>query len=112
MVDRGRISLEQEALRAHISQLRAHHDELVAQSRKFQQAIEPLQGTWKGSSYGPWQQMTEQWRDAMEKVNQTLDELTQRVDSASSTYAQGEQEQADQIRSSFASMDMPTGQIL
>lgn len=107
-----KLSVEHSAVSTHVDSLTNHQQTLQEQSQQFLSAIEPLESSWQGSSVASWKEMTEAWRDSMEKVNQALGELTGRVDTAGKEYQSGEEEQTQSIQSKFAGMDMPTGQIL
>lgn len=107
-----KLSVEHGAVSAHVDSLTNHQQTLQEQSQQFLSAIEPLESSWKGTSVGSWQEMTQAWSESMEKVNQALGELTGRVDTAGKEYQSGEEEQTQNIQSRFAGMDMPSGQII
>ncbi|WP_238597046.1 WXG100 family type VII secretion target [Corynebacterium heidelbergense] len=106
------MSVEHGAVSSHVQALQGHHSALQEQSKRFLDAIEPLKGTWKGSSVHAWDEMTQAWNDSMEQVNQALNDLTGRVDTAGKTYQSGEEEQTSALQNRFAGMDMPSGNII
>jgi len=88
------------------------HQSLQQDSSKFMEAIAPLEGEWKGSSVGSWQEMTQAWTESMNGVNSALGELTTRVEGAGQAYQTGEDEQTQALKNRFAGMDMPQGNMI
>lgn len=107
-----KLSVEHGAVTSHVQSLEQHNQTLQEQSKRFLDVIEPLKGSWKGTSVGTWEQMTEAWSQSMEKVNSALQELSGRVDAAGQAYRSGEEEQTQNLQNRFAGMDMPQGNIL
>ena len=112
MTDASKMSVEHAAITSHVQSLQQHNQTLQQESKRFMEVIEPLQSTWKGSSVGSWEQMTQTWSESMNGVNSALGELTNRVDGAGQTYQSGEDEQTQNLQNRFAGMDMPQGNIL
>ncbi|MDO5669806.1 MAG: WXG100 family type VII secretion target [Corynebacterium sp.] len=106
------LSVEHSAVSSHVSSLQANHESLKAQSDKFMSAIEPLKASWKGSSVAAWDNMTQAWKENMDKVNQALEQLTGRVDEAGKAYQAGEEEQTSALQQKFAGMQFNDGAIL
>lgn len=106
------MSVEHSAVSSHVQSLTNHQQTLQGQSKQFLEAISPLQGVWKGSSVGAWEEMTNAWKESMDNVNNALNDLTGRVDEAGKAYQAGEEDQTSNIQSRFAGMDMPQGNIL
>lgn len=111
MTDASHLSVDHGAVTNHVQSLEQHHQTLKEQSQRFLDVIEPLKGVWKGTSVGPWEEMTANWHESMSNVNAALDELTGRVDTAGQTYRSGEEEQTSMLQNRLAGMDMPTGQL-
>ena len=106
------LSVEHSAVSSHVSSLQTNHQQLVEQSNKFLEALEPLKASWKGSSVEAWNTMTQAWSDNMDQVKQALEELTSRVDTAGKTYQSGEEEQTSALQQKFAGMNFQQGSIL
>lgn len=106
------LSVEHSAVSGHVSSLQTNHQHLMDQSSKFLDALEPLKGSWKGSSVGAWDNMTQAWSDNMDQVKQALEELTGRVDEAGKSYQSGEEEQTNALQQKFAGMNFQQGNIL
>ena len=96
MTDASKMSVEHAAITSHVQSLQQHNQTLQQESKRFMEVIEPLQSTWKGSSVGSWEQMTQAWSESMNGVNSAL----------------GEDEQTQNLQNRFAGMDMPQGNIL
>ena len=112
MSDVSKLSVEHSAVTNHVQSLDQHNQSLQEQSKRFLDVISPLEGSWKGSSVGSWQEMTEAWHESMSNVNQALEQLKSRVEGAGQAYQSGEEEQESTLQSRFAGMDMPQGTIL
>lgn len=112
MAGQQSMSVEHGALGAHVNALRENHQKLMEQSSRFLEAIEPLRGVWKGSSFGSWDTMTQNWKECMDQVNSALNELLGRADVVHKEYQSGEEEQAQTLSQRLAGMDMPSGNIL
>lgn len=106
------LSVEHSAVSSHVSSLQTSHQQLQDQSQKFLDALEPLKSSWKGSSVGAWDNMTQAWHENMDQVKQALEELTGRVDEAGKSYQQGEEEQTSALQQKFAGMNFNQGNIL
>lgn len=106
------LSVEHSAVTSHVSSLQSNHQDLMEQSNKFLEALEPLKASWKGTSVDAWNNMTEAWSDNMDQVKQALEELTGRVDEAGKAYQSGEEEQTSALQQKFAGMNFQQGNIL
>lgn len=112
MADASKMSVEHAAITSHVQSLQQHNQSLQQDSSKFMEAIAPLEGEWKGSSVGSWQEMTQAWTESMNGVNSALGELTTRVEGAGQAYQTGEDEQTQALKNRFAGMDMPQGNMI
>lgn len=106
------LSVEHSAVSGHVSSLQTNHQQLQEQSNKFMDALEPLKSSWKGTSVGAWENMTQAWNENMDQVKQALEELTGRVDEAGKSYQAGEEEQTSALQQKFAGMNFQQGNIL
>ncbi|MDO4686486.1 MAG: WXG100 family type VII secretion target [Corynebacterium sp.] len=112
MTDNSRLKVDHGAVSDHAKSLQEHHQALIGQSNRFLEVIAPLEETWKGTSFGSWDAMTQAWHESMEQVNSALGELGSRVDTAGQEYRTGEEEQTQQLQHRLGQMEMPQGHIL
>lgn len=112
MTNNSRLIVDHGAVADHGKSLQDHHQALMGQSNRFLEVIAPLEETWKGTSFGSWDEMTRAWHESMEQVNSALGELGIRVDKAGHEYRTGEEGQTQQLKHRLGQMDMPQGHIL
>lgn len=97
----SKFSVANNAVNQHSSNLEKSEADLNGHARGFIQAIEPLQGSWQGTSFGSWTELTNAWNTAMSGLNKALADIKGRVHNAGALYDQYEQEQTANLGSAM-----------
>jgi WXG100 family type VII secretion target len=71
--------------------------ELQAEMRSLQSAVEPLGASWKGSAYSAFQQLMQRFQDDGQKLTQALDAIGQAIDANNKNYTATEETNSSSI---------------
>ncbi|MDQ6657690.1 MAG: WXG100 family type VII secretion target [Actinomycetota bacterium] len=96
-----KFSVANNAVNTHSTNLEKSEQDLNGHARGFIRAIEPLSGSWQGTSFGSWTQLTDAWNTAMAGLNKALADIKGRVHNAGALYDQYEQEQNAKLGTTF-----------
>jgi len=97
-----KFSVANNAVNQHATNLDTSVSQLNGQAAAFLAAIEGLPGSWKGTSYGSWDRLTQAWHLAMKDLNTALTDIKGRVGNAGQLYDRYEAEQTSQLDSTMA----------
>lgn len=71
--------------------------DIQAEMRSLQSAVEPLGSSWKGSAYQAFQQLMQRFNDDGTKLTQALDAIGQAIDTNNKNYQATEEQNQSSI---------------
>lgn len=100
-----KFAVRDNSVNQHGSNLQTSEDQMNQRAKAFIEAIAPLESSWKGTSFGSWQELTNAWNEAMAGLNKALTDVKSRVGNAGSLYDQYHNEQTEALAKTMGGAD-------